>query len=65
MNLLRLELRAASESSQAVQIVWVGLNSNLVWLMKSSASEPGLKDHVIERFGLGDAFGDFYLSGAW
>jgi len=33
--------------------------------MKSSASEPGLKYHIIQRFGLGDAFGDFYLSVAW
>ena len=28
LNLVQLELRAASESIQAVLIVWVGLNSN-------------------------------------
>ena len=28
LNLVQLELRAGSESIQAVLIVWVGLNSN-------------------------------------
>ena len=42
LNLVQLELRAGSESIQAVLIVWVGLNSNKVRLMRSSASEPGL-----------------------
>ena len=44
LNLVRLELRAASKSIQAVQIVRVGRNSNYVWLMKSSASELGLSN---------------------
>ena len=42
LNLVRLQLRSASESIQPVLIIWVGLNSNEVRLMKSSASEPGL-----------------------
>ena len=36
-------IRSASESIQPVQIVWVGLNSNWVRLMKSSVTEPGLR----------------------
>ena len=43
LNLIRLELRSASESVQPVKIIWVGLKSNKVRLTKSSASEPGLK----------------------
>ena len=39
LNLVQLQLlRSASES-----IIWVGLNSNKVWLMKSLASEMGLR----------------------
>ena len=36
-------IRSASESIQLVQIVWAGLNSNWVQLMKSSVSKPGLR----------------------
>ena len=41
LNLLRLELRSASESIQPNEIIWIGLNSNQ--LMKGSASELGLR----------------------
>ena len=40
--LVCLELRSACESIEPVLIVWLGLPSNLVWLMKSLASELGL-----------------------
>ena len=43
LNLVRLELRSASEPIQPVQKIWIVLNSNLVRLMKSTASEPGLR----------------------
>ena len=42
LNLFRLELRSASESIQLFYIIWVGLNSNLVRLMKSSVFELDL-----------------------
>ena len=45
MKLVELQLRSASESIQPVLIIWVGLNSNKVRLMKSSASEPGLRNY--------------------
>ena len=40
LNLVQLESRLVFESTQAVEIVWVGLNSNKVQLMKSLVSEP-------------------------
>ena len=46
LNLVQLQLRSASESIQRNLIIWVGLNSNKVRLMKTSASEPGLKDCI-------------------
>ena len=46
LNLVQLQLRSASESIQQNLIIWVGLNSNEVRLMKSSASEPSLKDCI-------------------
>ena len=42
LNSVRLELRSASEFSWS-KLIWVGLNSNLIWLMWSTASEPGLR----------------------
>ena len=36
-------LELATESIQLVLIICTSLNSNKVWLMKSTASEPGLK----------------------
>ena len=59
LNLVQLQLRSASESIQPVLIIWAGLNSNQVRLMKSSASEPGLNFPSLVRlmkkstFGLG------------
>ena len=38
LNLVQLQLRSASKS-----IIWVGFNSNKVWLMKSLASEMYLR----------------------
>ena len=49
LNLVQLQLRSASESIQPVFIIWVGLNSNEVWLMKSSASEKGLSFSVYSK----------------
>ena len=45
LNLVELQLRSASESIQPVLIIWVGLDSNLVRLMKRLASEPGLRNY--------------------
>ena len=49
LNLVQLQLRSASESIQPVFIIWVGLNSNEVRLMKSSASEKGLSFSVYSK----------------
>ena len=47
VKLVELQLRSASESIQPVLIIWVGLTSNWVRLMKSSASEPGLVTTIL------------------
>ena len=47
VKLVELQLRSASESIQPVLIIWVGLTSNWVRLMKSSASEPGLGTTIL------------------
>ena len=49
LNLVQLQLRLGSESIQPVFIIWVGLNSNEVRLMKSSASEKGLSFSVYSK----------------
>ena len=48
-NLGQPQLRLASESIQLVLIIWVGVNSNKVRLMKSLASEAGL-NHLFLSF---------------
>ena len=45
LNLVELQLRSASESIQPVLLIWVGLDSNWVRLMKRWASEPGLRNY--------------------
>ena len=42
-SVISAELSSASESVQPGLIIWVGLNSDLIRLMWSTASEPGLR----------------------
>ena len=41
MNLVQLEQRSLTEWIQLAKLIWVALNSDLIWLMWSTVSEPG------------------------
>ena len=50
LNLVQLERRSLTEWIQLAKLIWVGLNSDLIRLMWSTVSEPGLTPTTLASF---------------
>lgn len=50
MNLVQLEQRSLTEWIQLAKVIWVALNSDLIRLMWSTMSEPGLTPTTLAPF---------------